>query len=115
LLCENPLLNEPGVGPNHTDMQKYNEIIEYANLDVAVCDILCKKEGVHLEFFQHFEPFVKENFLKNYDKLVAFAEKKYSVITSPTIFTTSFYTMTVQVNYKKVLDKLVAAKELFYL
>jgi hypothetical protein len=96
-------------------MQKYNEIIEYANLDVAVCDILCKKEGVYLEFFQHFEPFVKENFLKNYDKLVAFAEKKHGVITSPTIFTTSFYTMTVQVNYKKVLDKLVAAKELFYL
>lgn len=115
LLCENPLLNEPGVGPNHTDMQKYNEIIEYANLDVAVCDILRKKEGVYLEFFQHFEPFVKENFLKNYDKLVAFAEKKHGIITSPTTFTTSFYTMTVQVNYKKVLDKLVAAKELFYL
>ena len=115
LLCENPLLNEPGVGANHTDMKNYNEIVEFANLDVAVCDILNKKEGVYLDFFQHFEPFVKENFLKNYDKLFAFAENKHTLICNPTVLSTSFYTMNAKIDYKRVLEKLASTKELVLL
>ena len=31
LLCENPLLNEPGVTSSHLDIKNYNKIIEYSN------------------------------------------------------------------------------------
>jgi hypothetical protein len=76
LLCENPLLNEPGVNIHHSDIKNYNEIIEFANLDIAICDIIQKKTGIFLPFFENFYPFVKENFIKNYDKLLEFAERK---------------------------------------
>jgi ubiquitin-conjugating enzyme E2 Z len=106
LLCENPLLNEPGVSSTHHDLKPYNEIIEYANIDIAVCDILCKKPGVYLDFFTHFNVFIKENFLKNYEKILKRAIQKQESIKPQTKFSTGFYTMDVIVNYEKVIEKL---------
>lgn len=111
LLCKDPLLNEPGVNKEHRDMDSYTKIIEYSNLDVAVCDIITKKKGVYLPFFDNFYSLVKENFKKNYDKFLEFAEKK-SV--EPTVqnlnFRTGFYSMNVTVNYNEIILKLNAAK-----
>ena len=111
LLCENPLLNEPGVTKTHNDVTPYNEIIEYANLDLAVCDIVSKKESVCIDFFKYFDSFVKENFINNYDSLMAVAIKKSNIIKTPTIFTTGFYTMTVNIDYNKVINKLRKTKD----
>ena len=44
LLCKDPLLNEPGVSKIHPDMKNYTDIIEYSNINVAVCDIINKKK-----------------------------------------------------------------------
>jgi ubiquitin-conjugating enzyme E2 Z len=43
LLCSDPLLNEPGVDKKHRDMANYTDIIEFSNLNIAVCDIVSKK------------------------------------------------------------------------
>ena len=111
LLCKNPLLNEPGVGKTHPDMAFYDEIVEYANIDIAICDIIEKKDGVYMPFFESFYPFVKENFIKNYDKLVEFAEKKNGDFKNTVVnFKTSFYTMNVNVDYNKALMRLRSAK-----
>jgi ubiquitin-conjugating enzyme E2 Z len=112
LLCENPLLNEPGVTKTHNDLTPYNEIIEYSNLDIAVCDILSKKKGVYLDFFTSFEPFIKENFIKNYDKIMLNASKKLDTIRKPTIFKTGFYTMNINVDYTKVVERIKEIKRL---
>lgn len=111
LLCKDPLLNEPGVTENHADMNNYNEIIEFSNLNIAICDILYKKEGIYLPFFESFYLFIKENFIKNYDKLLEFAEKKNTEFNTEfnseaQIFRTRFYSMNINVNYKKVIEKL---------
>ena len=76
LLCKDPLLNEPGVSSGHSDMKSYDEIIQYSNLEIAVCNIIEKKTSIYMPFFENFYPFVKSNFLKNYYKLLEFAEKK---------------------------------------
>jgi len=111
LLCNNPLLNEPGVNKGHNDMDSYNEIIEFSNLSIAVCDIVQKKEGVFVPFFENFYPFVKENFLKNYDKFLEFSEKKHNDFNSlPKDFKTGFYSMKINVDYNKVIEKLKASK-----
>ena len=54
LLCNNPLLNEPGVSINHKDVTNYNEIIEFSNLNIAVCDIVNKKSSVFLKIISLF-------------------------------------------------------------
>jgi len=113
LLCKDPLLNEPGVCKNHQDMANYNEIIEHSNLSIAVCDIVSKKNGVYLPFFENFYPYIKDNFNKNYDKLVQFTQdkiKKYNQ--EKNVLTTGFYHMKVEIDYKNILDKLNETKQL---
>jgi len=76
LLCKNPLLNEPGVTSVHPDMKNYDKIIEFSNLNIACCDIVLRKAGVYLPFFESFYHIIKENFLKNYDELLQISERK---------------------------------------
>jgi ubiquitin-protein ligase len=107
LLCKDPLLNEPGVSKDNNDMKSYDEIIQYSNIDIAICNIIEKKESVYMPFFENFYPFVKANFMKNYDKLLEFAEKKNRDFNSETkTFKTRFYSMNIHVNYNKLIEKL---------
>lgn len=113
LLCKDPLLNEPGVSKRHHDINNYNEIIEYSNLNIAVCDIVRKKKGLYLPFFENFYPYVKENFNKNYDNLVKFAEKKLGDINIQNKnFKTEFYNIIVSIDYENILHKLSESKEM---
>jgi hypothetical protein len=112
LLCNNPLLNEPGVGKGHADMEHYTEIIQYSNLSLAVCDIVEKKDGIYMPFFENFYPFVKENFLKNYDKLLELAEKKNSDFKMTVVnFKTGFYNMNINADYSKIIVMLREIKD----
>jgi hypothetical protein len=106
LLCENPLLNEPGVTKKCEDVQPYNAIIEYSNLNIAICDIINKKEGVYLDFFDYFKPFIKENFIKNYEKIINFAIKQLNLNKIPSVIRTKYYLMETTVDYEKVINKL---------
>jgi ubiquitin-conjugating enzyme E2 Z len=111
LLCKDPLLNEPGVHKFHNDLQPYNEIIQFSNLDIAICDIITKKMGIYLQFFEYFYPFIKENFNKNYKNLLLIAENKYNNEFKESRFVkTGMYTMNVNINYEKVIQKLKEAK-----
>lgn len=107
LLRKDPLLNEPGLDIRHKDVKPYDSIIEYANIDIAICDIVCKKKDVCCDFFENFYPFVKENFIKNYDKILEFANKKYETeFNELRNVKTGFYSMNVNVDYKKLIQKL---------
>ena len=101
LFSKDPLLNEPGVHKTHPDFDKYTRIIEYANLDIAVCDLLEKRSGVYLSFpMELFESILKTSFLEHYERLLAFGEKKMKetgIIGFP--ITTSLYNMSVSVDY----------------
>lgn len=111
LLCNNPLLNEPGVTSSHNDIKSYNEIIQFSNLDIAVCDIINKKSGIYIQFFEDFYPFIKENFNKNYEKMLDFAQKKYAnEYNESKVLRTGYYSMCVNINYEKVIQKLHDAK-----
>ena len=113
LLCKNPLLNEPNVSLKHVDMNSYNEIIEFSNLNIAVCDILSRKYSVYLPFFENFYPFVQKRFIENIDKLLEFAVKKNEQFKNQEInFKTGFYSMSINVDYNKVIQKLNELKNI---
>lgn len=113
LLCANPLLNEPGVTNTHKDIGNYNNVIEFSNLSIAVCDIVSRKKGVYMPFFEIFYPFIKENFNKNYDKLLQIADKKLQEdFPFPRHINTFFYNMRVFIDYSSVLNKLKETKQL---
>lgn len=113
LLSPDPLLNEPGVGKKHEDMTNYTDIIEFSNIDIAVCDILTKKKEVYQPFFDYFYPFIKEIFKKNYDYFIAFANKQITgKYKNPIVVKTDFYLMNVNINYKYIIEKLEKTKQI---
>ena len=113
LLCKDPLLNEPGVEKSNPDMASYDEIIQIANLDIAICGILQKKDGIFLPFFENFFPYVKENFLKNFDKLLQFAEKKNSEFNrEEKLFSTRYYNMRISANYGSIIQQLKETRQI---
>lgn len=110
ILCENPLLNEPGITNTHVDVIRYKNIIEYANVKIAICDILNKKPGVYIEFFDLFYPYMKERFLQNFDKLFEIVEKQICSDNEVILLTTSLYGMSVMPDYKLLRKNLIDCK-----
>jgi len=106
LLCNNPLLNEPGVNTNHRDKDNYNEIIEYSNINIAVCDVVNKKSGVLLKQFTYFNDIIKQHFNNVYSKHLVFIEKKIlKNKSSISRLKTDFYRLDVIIDYVKLIKK----------
>lgn len=111
LLTPTPMLNEPGVIATHHDVIPYSLIVEHANINTAICDMVTQKQGVYLPFFNLFYSHMKELFLKNYDALLTFVKKKANDPTVQNqIVTTDFYDMCVHMNYHALETKLINAK-----
>jgi ubiquitin-conjugating enzyme E2 Z len=113
LLCKDPLLNEPGVTKYHQDMRNYTNIIEYSNIDIAICSIINKKHGIYQKFFEGFESIIKENLSKNFIKIFNFSEKKNNEFINKPILTTSLYNMTIKIDYEKIIENLLEIKNNF--
>jgi ubiquitin-conjugating enzyme E2 Z len=113
LLCKDPLLNEPGITKTHKDFDKYSEIIIYSNIDIAICNIVNKNKSNYYDFFELFHSEVKENFIKNYDKIVAIVENKKKTFENPTLYLTMVYNMKVCIDYEKLMEKLSDCKNSF--
>ena len=104
LLNNEPLLNEPGVTKTHKDFEKYNQIIEYKNIDVAILKMVNKNPSYYLDKFTAFYPIVKEIFSKNREEILKFIERKVEENPNSEKMNTGMYGMTVVVNYKKLHD-----------
>jgi ubiquitin-conjugating enzyme E2 Z len=118
VLTKNPLLNEPGVKKDHYDFKKYNTIIKYKNIDIAILQIMQKKVGVFSSQFEVFNNEIKENFIKNANSIRDYLERKKSkditdtkdtntkdTNTTATILTTVLYHMNVKIDWNELYDK----------
>jgi len=109
LLCKYPFLNEPGITKNHNEFNNYTKIIEFSNIDIAICDVLNKRHDMYISVFDHFSDIMKENFDKNYDSLIKFIDEKIES-NSSSVVNVTFYHMNVDVDYKKLKYKLINTK-----
>jgi len=101
LLNNEPLLNEPGVTVRHKDYNTYNKILTYKNIEIAILKIINKESGYYYNKFDIFYDNIKENFIKNYDKIMEFLDKNKI---DNQVLRTTLYNMTINVDYNK-LDK----------
>jgi len=76
LLCNDPLLNEPGIHKDHSDLNKYTKIIEYKNIDIAVLKMVDENDSYYPVNFRIFYPIVREQFLKNKDEMEKMINEK---------------------------------------
>ena len=110
LLCKNPLLNEPHVSIEHVDVNKYTHIVEYSNINIAICDILHKKQGVYQPFFDLFYPIAKDIFQTNYDDILLFIDKQLTVFIQPVCISTSYFNMNILIDYHRLREKWIDTK-----
>jgi ubiquitin-protein ligase len=107
VLCKDSLLNEPGVSTNHQDFINYNNVIEYKNIDIAIIKMMRKQEGVFLPHFEAFYPIMKEQFLKNKDKIISFLEQKCIDYPNPTKNIIHIYSMAVLIDYPRLQSQFI--------
>ena len=113
VLCKNPLLNEPGVNMHHKDLHAYNTIIEYSNINVAICDMIHKTAPVYNPKFEMFYPVMQEQFNKNYDKILAIISQRQSErngLAETFYLNTAMYSLHVGINYSYLYNKFIKTK-----
>jgi len=110
LFSKTPLLNEPGVGLKHPDIKPYNSIIEWANISVAICDVIKKHPRVYLERFYSFYDIVLDQFLLHFDAHMDFVAKQYLQQPRSVCYKTNMYGLHVVVDYEKLQERLMECK-----
>jgi hypothetical protein len=113
IFIKNPLLNEPGMKTDSWDFDSYSEIIEYANIDIAICEILIKTK-LYFPFFDLFDSFIKESFLKNYDEILQFIVSKIDN-TPPKMITTRYCNLRIKADYLNLKKKIEDCHNHFFL
>ena len=109
LLNEAPLENEPGQSKTCKDFIPYQKSIEYSNINFAICDIINIYKKKIPSPFEIFYPFMRQLFLKNYDKIMDFVQSKKDEIGEQIV---SIYNMRTIVNYLALKNKLIDTKNI---
>jgi ubiquitin-protein ligase len=101
LFTKNPLLNEPGVNIGHPDMDRYNDIIEYKNIEIAILNIVAKHPSLYLPMFDLFRDTVLEKFIENRERILNRVVALSNTKTTHTVIT-RMYSMTSELDYGKL-------------
>lgn len=132
LFTNAPLLNEPGITYNtmyfnfsqiysnklktndENDKQDnisivdyYNLLIEYANLNIAICNIILKDKSIYKPYFELFYPIIVSHFTKNYNHFIQFCMKK--ILDFPLeqhMKMPRFYFFDISIDYIKLIEKI---------
>jgi ubiquitin-conjugating enzyme E2 Z len=105
VLNEEPLRNEPGFEfSDEKTIEKYSHFISYANLKIAVIDIMENTPSK----FQFFKDKMKELFIKNfesYKNLISDNKEKLEKINNK-MFVSTAYGMSITVDYDSLINEL---------
>ena len=106
ILCKNPLLNEPGITINHKDLNKYNDIIKYKNIEVAILGLVESPEKYIGNKFTIFKELMEKLFLVNYENIHKSVENGLDIFKKTKTITTSIYNLEILIDYQDVFKKL---------
>ena len=98
LFTKDPLLNEPGVNIGHPDIEKYNDIIEYKNIEIAILNIVSKHPSLYLPSFDLFRNVILEKFVENRERIKKRIDDLIHIKPNQTI-TTRMYSMIYDLQY----------------
>jgi len=104
LFTNNPLLSEPGVDIKHPDIDGYNDIIEYKNIEIATLNVISKHPSLYLPMFDLFRDVVLERFIENRDRIL----KRVTALSRDKIcrvVVTRMYSFTVVTDYDKLVKQ----------
>jgi len=102
VLNDTPLLNEPGVKKSHNDFNNYNKIIEWSNINIAICRILNHKS---FEIYRNmFLNDIIAHINNNKQHIINKIKNNIKIFKKPTNISTNIYFMNnINVNYMQML------------
>jgi len=103
-LTNNPLCHEPGVSETNRDIQNYNEIITFANIESAIGEIITKKI-LKCQFEIFYEKII-QIFQTNREKIYDIIKKKKELFPSPVILRTYAYHLNQKIDYEELEKKI---------
>jgi ubiquitin-conjugating enzyme E2 Z len=110
LLNNEPLLNEPGCTKSDAFFIPYIKMLEYRNIEFAICEILMSPTKIKPEFHIFLDT-MRKIFFQNYDKLMEFVENKIKINPELNIQMQNMYGMSIYTNYTKLKNKLISCKD----
>ena len=102
LFTNNPLLNEPGISMGHPDIDKYNDIIEYKNIEIAILNIVTKHPSLYIPMFDLFRNVILEKFIENKERIKKRIDELTNTKSNQTI-TTRMYSMIFDLDYPQLV------------
>lgn len=102
-----PLLNEPGITVEDPNVDNYTKVVEYSTMNIAIGDILKKREGIYQSFFDLFYEEMSTHFNQNRSAILERIElnrSKYSA--TPQQIFIEIYDMSVFVDYDSLFTKI---------
>jgi len=110
ILNSKPLLNEPGITESHNEIIKYNQLITFSNISIAICDVLDNKIGC--PWLDKFHKIIEEQFLNNYhailEKINLLEKDEKENVISVMI---QFYRLNVLIDYGKLKKRFIESYE----
>jgi ubiquitin-protein ligase len=110
LLNDHPLLNEPGINKQDSDFIPYQKSIQFSNINFSICTMINLFNQKIPPPFEIFYSFMRENFLKNYDKLIEIVDSHNQ--DEPGYQIVDIYKMSTYINYQDLKEKLIATKQI---
>ena len=102
LFHNKPLLNEPGIKEDYKYFKDYNRMIKFSNYNTAVLSVL--KEKIYKPISQKFSDVIKENYLKNKDRILEHLIQLKESEKIEKISIGIYSSMTCYIDYNKLYD-----------
>lgn len=101
IMDSNPLLHEPGFTEAHSDVEKYNSIVLYKNIDFCINQIMSSHSTCLTEpFYSIFKDNMISEFTKKHDHILKILENRQEE--SPCVIKTGIYSLNVNINWKEI-------------
>ena len=111
VFCKNPIINEPGLSIESQDCIPYNEILQHANIKVAICDMVDKSRDKSLyaeRTMTIFSNEIEKVLQQNYDSILSFLEKVKDVKSYS--MNTRIYGMRELIDYPQLYERFLHIK-----
>lgn len=113
IMDKHPLLHEPGISINYRDVDKYNEIILFRNIDYCIINTINNIENNINDnnnfYIQLFKDNIINEFKKKHSELLSIITYNKSECMTKLI-TTRIYNMSIIVNWNELYDKFIKIK-----
>jgi ubiquitin-protein ligase len=108
VFVNNPLTNEPGIYISHDEVELYNEIIRYKNIQISILSMLEKAKSGDFDFYL-FNDIIEKHFKKVKTQIISNINDNYKNKNHDnSVISMKLYNMNIKIDYNSLLTILTS-------